>query len=79
MASNATAIDPAWAEESNLGRILGVTALFHSLAVIFAALRLYVRLGIVKAPGVDDLFMVASVVSKHAPLSVRYRRVDPIP
>lgn len=57
-----TVVDPARAAESNLGRILGVTTTFHVLALTCVALRLYVRLGMVKAAGRDDWTMVASAV-----------------
>lgn len=54
--------DPAWAAESNLGRILGITTAVHLLAVTFVALRLYVRIKLVRSPGPDDWTMVAAVV-----------------
>ncbi|KAM5352647.1 hypothetical protein ACJ41O_005369 [Fusarium nematophilum] len=55
-------IDPERAAESNLGRILGVTGTLHVLALTFVGLRLYVRLGMVKAAGRDDWTMVASAL-----------------
>ncbi|KAH7148439.1 hypothetical protein EDB81DRAFT_463435 [Dactylonectria macrodidyma] len=54
------AIDPVWAAQSNTGRILGITSTFHFLALACVGLRLYVRLGMVKAAGRDDWTMVAS-------------------
>ena len=56
-------IDPAWAAESNAPRIIAITTVFHVLALISVGLRLYVRLGMVKAAGRDDWTMVASAVS----------------
>lgn len=56
-------VDPARAAESNLGQILGVTTTFHVLALVFVGLRLYVRMGMVKATGRDDWTMVAAAVS----------------
>lgn len=56
-------LDPATAAESNVGRILAVTTTFHFLALTSVGLRLYVRLGMVKAAGRDDWTMVASGVS----------------
>lgn len=56
-------LDPATAAESNVGRILAVTTTFHFLALTSVGLRLYVRLGMVKAAGRDDWTMMASGVS----------------
>ncbi|KAH8672964.1 hypothetical protein BGZ61DRAFT_427561 [Ilyonectria robusta] len=53
-------LDPATAAESNVGRILAVTTTFHFLALTSVGLRLYVRLGMVKAAGRDDWTMMAS-------------------
>ncbi|KAI5376079.1 hypothetical protein J4E82_005074 [Alternaria postmessia] len=39
--------DPARAAESNLGYLLGVTATFHVVALVFVAMRLYARVIIV--------------------------------
>ncbi|KAH6874690.1 hypothetical protein B0T10DRAFT_415115 [Thelonectria olida] len=58
--SSHTTVDPARAAESNLGRILGITTTFHVVALTCVCLRLYVRLGLVKAAGRDDWTMVAS-------------------
>ncbi|KPM34582.1 hypothetical protein AK830_g11994 [Neonectria ditissima] len=55
-------IDPAWAAESNVPRIISVTTVFHVLALTSVGLRLYVRLGMVKAAGRDDWTMVASAI-----------------
>lgn len=55
--------DPARAAESNLGYLLGVTATFHVIALIFVATRTYARFVIVKAFGRDDALMLAATVS----------------
>ncbi|RYN33820.1 hypothetical protein AA0112_g5607 [Alternaria arborescens] len=54
--------DPARAAESNLGYLLGVTATFHAVALVFVAMRLYARVIIVKAFGKDDALIIASTV-----------------
>ncbi|OWY50197.1 Integral membrane protein [Alternaria alternata] len=54
--------DPARAAESNLGYLLGVTATFHVVALVFVAMRLYARVIIVKAFGKDDALIIASTV-----------------
>ena len=58
-------IDPARAAESNLGWILGVTAAFHGLALIFVGFRVYIRLAIVRSFGKDDAMIVMSAVSEQ--------------
>ncbi|KAK8029647.1 Methylphloroacetophenone synthase [Apiospora rasikravindrae] len=55
-------IDPARAAESNLGWILGVTAAFHGLALIFVASRIYIRLAIVRSFGKDDAMILMSAL-----------------
>ncbi|KAK7431940.1 hypothetical protein QQZ08_001559 [Neonectria magnoliae] len=55
-------IDPVWAAESNVPRIIAITTVFHVLALICVGLRLYVRLGMVKAAGRDDWTMVGSAL-----------------
>lgn len=55
--------DPVRAAESNLGYLLGVTATFHVVALIFVGLRMYARIAIVKAFGKDDALMLMSIVS----------------
>jgi hypothetical protein len=54
--------DPARAAESNLGYLLGVTAAFHAVALLFVGMRMYARVVIVKAFGRDDALMLASTV-----------------
>lgn len=55
-------LDPAVAAETNLPRILGVTGVVHILALISVGLRLYVRIGLLRTPGKDDLAIVAASV-----------------
>lgn len=54
---------PEYANASNANRIVGVVGAFHFLALGFVALRVYVRLAIVKVFGVDDALIAATVVS----------------
>jgi hypothetical protein len=54
--------DPVRAAESNLGYLLGVTATFHAIALVFVGMRMYARVVIVKAFGKDDALMVAATV-----------------
>ena len=56
------ATDPQWAAESNLVRILAVTGVFHFFALTSVGLRLYVRIGLLRSPGRDDVAMVLAVV-----------------
>ncbi|KFA75724.1 hypothetical protein S40288_04969 [Stachybotrys chartarum IBT 40288] len=53
---------PEYANASNANRIVGVVGAFHFLALGFVALRVYVRLAIVKVFGVDDALIVATVL-----------------
>jgi hypothetical protein len=55
-------LTPEQAAESNLGRIMGVAGTLHVLALIFVAIRMYTRFVIVKAPKIDDAFMLLSTV-----------------
>ncbi|KAK8054707.1 hypothetical protein PG994_009774 [Apiospora phragmitis] len=55
-------IDPARAAESNLGWIMGVTAAFHGLALIFVGFRIYIRLAIVRSFGKDDAMILMSAL-----------------
>ena len=51
--------------------LLGVNITFVTLASIAVLLRGYVRLGMVKAFGIDDWFMVAAAVSLCCPPSTK--------
>ncbi|KAI0017633.1 hypothetical protein F4780DRAFT_580486 [Xylariomycetidae sp. FL0641] len=55
--------DPARAQESRLGLVLGVTVTLYVFAIIVASLRMYTRMALVKAPGRDDLFMLLATIS----------------
>lgn len=57
---------PGYAEESNAGRIVGVIGVFHFIALIFVALRVYARVFMVRAFGVDDGLIIAAAVSCFA-------------
>jgi hypothetical protein len=57
--------EPARAAESNLGYLLGVTATFHIIALMFVGMRMYARVVIVKAFGRDDALILAATVRKH--------------
>jgi hypothetical protein len=57
-------VDPAEAGQSNVPRILGLAITFHTLALVFVALRMYTRIVIVKSFGKDDAMMLACVVWK---------------
>ncbi|KAK8073288.1 Integral membrane protein [Apiospora phragmitis] len=54
--------DSEYARASNAGRIVGVVAVFHFIALTFVALRTYVRALMVKSFGLDDGFIVLSVL-----------------
>ena len=55
--------DPVRAAESNLGYLLGVTATFHVIALLFVGTRVYIRIVLVKAFGRDDALMLTATVS----------------
>ncbi|KAF2025180.1 hypothetical protein EK21DRAFT_46145, partial [Setomelanomma holmii] len=53
-------MDPQWAAESNLSRILALTGLIHALALVSVGLRLYARIGLLRSPGRDDIVVVGA-------------------
>jgi len=53
---------PGYAEESNAGRIVGIIAVFHFIALTLVALRVYARLFMVRAFGVDDGLIIAAAL-----------------
>jgi hypothetical protein len=55
-------IDPARAAESYSVQIISVVTVFHALALIFVALRVYARAFVIKTFGRDDICMVLSAV-----------------
>ena len=61
-AGSGSQIDPARAAESNTGMILGVLTVFHAIALVSVALRVYARAVVIKTFGKDDIFMVLSAV-----------------
>lgn len=62
--------DPQWAAESNLARILALTGIFHFLAQTSVGLRLYVRIGLLRSPGKDDVAIVLAVVRISSTLTI---------
>lgn len=54
---------PEYINADNSARIVGVVGFFHILAFIFVALRIYVRVKLVRAFGVDDGLIIVTVVS----------------
>lgn len=56
-------LPPEYVNASNAGRIVGVVGVFHFIAFTFVSLRLYVRLFMVRAFGVDDALIIAAAVS----------------
>jgi hypothetical protein len=54
---------PDYVNESNAGRIIALVGVFHFIALIFVVLRVYVRLFMVRAFGVDDGLIIVAVVS----------------
>ena len=59
------AFPPEYVKASNAGRIVGVVGVFHFIALTFVGLRVYVRLGMVRAFGIDDGLIMASAVSTY--------------
>jgi hypothetical protein len=55
-------LTPEQEAETNLPRIMGVTATVHILALIVVGFRMYTRFIIVKAPKIDDAFMILATV-----------------
>lgn len=55
-------LTPEQAAETNLPRIMGVTTTFHILALLFFGVRMYTRFILVKAPKLDDAFMILATV-----------------
>lgn len=56
------AVDPKWAAENNLTRVLVLTGVFHVSALICVGLRLFVRLGLLRSLGKDDFVIVLAAV-----------------
>ncbi|KNG51770.1 integral membrane protein [Stemphylium lycopersici] len=56
-------MDPKWAAESNLTRLLALTGVFHFLALTSVGLRLYVRIGLLQSLGRDDVVIVLAALA----------------
>jgi hypothetical protein len=54
---------PAYLNANNAGRIVGVVGVFCFLAITFVSLRIYVRVFMVRAFGVDDALIILACVS----------------
>ncbi|VUC36768.1 unnamed protein product [Clonostachys rosea] len=61
-ATQTSAVDPARAAESRVAQIVGVTTVFHVLALIIVVLRSYTRLFLVRSFAFPDAFMILSVL-----------------
>ncbi|KAM0287663.1 hypothetical protein ACHAQH_000192 [Verticillium albo-atrum] len=53
-------LSPEYVNASNAGRIAGVVGAFHFLALTFVSLRVYVRVFMVRAFGIDDALIIAA-------------------
>ena len=62
---NISDFPPEYVNESNAGRIIALVGVFHFIALIFVVLRVYVRLFMVRAFGVDDGLIIVAVVSAY--------------
>lgn len=54
---------PEYVNEDHAGRIVGVVGIFFFLALAFVSLRVYVRVIVVRAFGVDDALIIVVAVS----------------
>lgn len=55
-------LNPIWAAESNLLRILAVTGFVYLLALVSVGLCLYVRICLLHTPGTNDAVIVMASV-----------------
>ncbi|KAH7324194.1 hypothetical protein B0I35DRAFT_475460 [Stachybotrys elegans] len=55
-------LTPEQAAESNTERILAVAGTFHAIALLFVGVRLYTRFILIKAPRLDDAFMIVATI-----------------
>lgn len=60
---------PEYINESNAGRIIALVGVFHFIALIFVTLRVYVRVFMVRAFGIDDGLIIIACVSARTRLS----------
>lgn len=58
-----TDFPPEYVNANNSARIVGVIGVFHFIALTFVALRVYVRLVIVRTFGIDDGLIIVAGVS----------------
>ncbi len=56
-------MDPKWAAETNLPRILAISAIVHIITAVIVGLRLYARVFLLRKPAVDDILIVGAYVS----------------
>lgn len=56
-------LSPEEINANNSARIVGVVGFFHVLAFVFVVLRVYVRVKLVRAFGIDDALIVVVIVS----------------
>jgi hypothetical protein len=62
---------PEYVNASNAGRIVGLVGTFHFIALTFVSLRIYVRVFMTRAFGVDDGLIIVACVSFQGDLSFR--------
>ncbi|KAH7007783.1 hypothetical protein EDB80DRAFT_719119 [Ilyonectria destructans] len=55
-------VDPARAAENSTAQIAGVTTVFHVIALVIVILRSYTRIFIIRNFGLQDAFMILSVL-----------------
>jgi hypothetical protein len=67
--SDEPAVDPKWAAENNLPRILALTGVLHITALTTVGLRLFVRVGLLRSLGKDDIAIVLAAVRIQTQLS----------
>ncbi|EUC29315.1 hypothetical protein COCCADRAFT_106862 [Bipolaris zeicola 26-R-13] len=56
-------VDPKWAAENNLPRLLALTGVFHIAALISVGLRIFVRVGLLRSLGKDDIAIVLAALA----------------
>ena len=59
-------VDPKWAAENNLPRLLALTGIFHIAALTSVCLRIFVRVGLLRSLGKDDIAIVLAAVRTQA-------------
>jgi hypothetical protein len=61
--SGQPAMEPEWAAESNLTRILAVSTIVHIVTFVLVCLRLYARGFVLRKPATDDILIVGAYVN----------------